>query len=688
MNLVRTFRDALRSERPRRAGVRHRLASALAACALAPAAAAQFTPTNPEPVPCSELLVRAWVQPETGCDELGVVDLNTQPFQSLQAAVDAVALALASAPPEAEGLVIADPGIYVARNPGEPVLQMKNRVNVRGVGARRCVIRGDGVPDDMSAPFVSGPFWPTCTPGPCDLGFPLRDILVDFTKSFPDNAVDTEEMLDGFTLQGGDVQVYAPSIGYKQADPIRGRISNCIFDMRHDDEGVAGPYFGILMAHAFVGDVGDVDDGKYWDVKLNVLSNTFVMGEPVGYLDQYGLLSRPEAVAICDVNIPCPDPAFFDSDLTLRGVGNPSIQNNLIRSLPGQTGLIELLGIDASDVEVVRATSSPLPTNAFHSQRVGGTNGVFCSADTLGMGVNPAVDLANQDPGFVGDSLRRGPSIHFHLNWDPTVPGTFYGGPQFADWRLMFDSPVVNQGQFLEGGELEAVNGTLYSTPCDELHSYTWDADGYGNPRVYSETIDIGADETHMAMMVGNWGPNDYSHNSPSALNLGAGQGRALRWVFIDPTFAGGLEVDIVGPTAPPIFLPSTPSVPLTSTCPNGYAVHPGFMTQRGVNVPPRFDPALPFDHRFAYVPLGGSGYQLLWTGTTSAVLFNLTNGVYPGQVHQFRMFDNSGPESLYFVDSGDTGAGALRSSQVLIDVDPDPSTSVRWRGSLQQEYY
>src|SRR5690606_34633020 len=153
---------------------------------------------------------------------------------------------------------VAGPGIYSAATNQEnlPVI-MADQVSVQGVGARRCVIRGDG----SITPF--NVFWPTPPMGQRQ----PREILVDF--SFVED-MENESMLDGFTFQGGDVQVYVES----EFTMKRGRISNCIFDLVEGGEfDLYGPSFGLLTVQPYC-----PETSQYFDIKLNVLNNTFIQG--------------------------------------------------------------------------------------------------------------------------------------------------------------------------------------------------------------------------------------------------------------------------------------------------------------------------------------------------------------------------------------------------------------------------
>jgi len=120
---------------------------------------------------------------------------------------------------------------------------MTDFVDIQGVGAKQVVLRGDG---SQLRPL--GVFFPwsddSCT---CGMGGVQAEVLVDF--SFADEPT-YDEMIDGVTFQGGDVQVYAET----ELHDLDGRVSNCIFDMLHNPfEGYGAPTFGVLMVHVFLG---------------------------------------------------------------------------------------------------------------------------------------------------------------------------------------------------------------------------------------------------------------------------------------------------------------------------------------------------------------------------------------------------------------------------------------------------
>lgn len=185
--------------------------------------------------------------------------------------------------------------------------------------------------------------------------------------------------------------------------------------------------------------------------------------------------ARPEAVAIIDVVNPRCGLPDADEDDDLRGVGSPSIQNNLIRTLfsqasPGgmQPTQWAMLGIDSTDTAVATGTSLG-DTNAFRATRVGGSNNAFFSQiPPGGTAPTPKVNIGNKlrdlnDPYFVGELLSN--------------CGATCGVPaDYRDWRLMFESRLAGKGSSPdESGQLIALNGTAYYEPldvCYELRSF------------------------------------------------------------------------------------------------------------------------------------------------------------------------------------------------------------------------
>ncbi len=367
-------------------------------------------------------LYPAWVNPTHGNDTTGQVGNRSLPFKTLQLAIDRVqAHIMANAPvvfPVTEygqGIVYAMPGLYGSHFVGTTEMgsgdvlpiRMKDRVHVQGLGARRCIIRGDNVDDNASIfrPCILSSATPTIASG---------ELLVSYTNSSqyegflaPDGTVhplpwactgETAEALDGFTFQGGDVQVaFENEAGAGFPDdkdrisyPLSGRVSNCLFDMRHciDPEviglpNISGPTIGILVAPRFMGPsiTGSTAKFGYPEMKVHILNNTFVMWDG----DMTTAAIQP-AVAIVDVTNPFGaglppyvddwDPQLGIPELALRGLSNLGIQNNLIRTRPdsfegGALRYAATLGIGESDMLVSNAGfGNSFTTNAFAIGRI------------------------------------------------------------------------------------------------------------------------------------------------------------------------------------------------------------------------------------------------------------------------------------------------------------------------------
>lgn len=542
-------------------------------------------------------VLRAYVDPVSG--GAGVIGDPNKPFLRLNDAIDSLALISSPSNP---GLVIAGPGIYSGDTNREslPVI-MKDYVNLQGVGARRCVIRGDG----SQTPFQ--PFWPTPPLG----DRPFKEILVDFSFIEDDTS---ESMIDGFTFQGGDVQVYAEPEFYA----ITGRVSNCLFDLVENGPlGLYGPSFGLLMVHPY-----QPEFGSYLDIQLNVLNNTFIQGrDPDGFPNGNETVAISENVAICDVRDPNGDPEEPDLD----GIGNPNIQNNLIRSL-AFAGRTALLGIDAGDTSV--AGAFPGETNAYGCPLVAATISPLCSdagghsnpmfaSNILGAPPKPRVEiipfLGGKDPAFVGEMLNA--------KFGPTDPNPALG--DYIDWRLLPDSELIDKGLGPNGGgRITATNGTFYEEDpmFPELHSYDWDHEGYGNPRIGGAAVDIGFDEAGPLIVAGSYGNSSNSHNNPWDPMIAQGQPRRYMilpedgfalWVVTWSAFQPGLGwSNPPGTLNPPQVIPDDPpNVIITPPYNFGYLGVPlGFgLLQLPFNAPkvPFTNPQDGTSHEFGLLKFG-----------------------------------------------------------------------------------
>lgn len=449
---------------------------------------------------------QVWVDPFRGSDGVGLAGINdpTQPFATLNVAMGTLFGQLG---PTESGLVHALPGLYtndVGTNPITPQtfpVTMLPRVHVQGAGAKECVLRvrpGSGA-------FTFSPYWPLSTGL---IRRPGTTIAVDFTIQ---TEVDDPSMFDGFTIQGADIQVYAETEG----GPRGGRVSNCVFDMRHEgEEMLAGPFFGVSIAAIYFGESG-ID---YFDMPFYLFNNTFIQGQRYGETDADVDLSREDSVAICNLNDPAPPCAFpicyEDPDLTIRGVSDLHIQNNLIRCLD-LFPRTAMLGIGSDDSQVI-VSSRPgvYDSNAFDAAQVGGTSvptGLFTSNLPIDPGSGapltpvPAVDLTGPDPGFVGEFLSA-----------TSTPAV-----RIRDQRLLPTSVLLDMGaspawtpgdceaDFTAGNGLNHVDVTR-SSP---LSSFDFDGDVHGNPRIVGEDVDIGMDEIDIVCQAGSFGNDTKSHH-------------------------------------------------------------------------------------------------------------------------------------------------------------------------------
>lgn len=452
---------------------------------------------GPPPVGGQRGYIEAWVDPCRGIDLSGAVDVPDRPFRTLQAAITAVVAA--GAGPALRGLVHANPGIYGPTNVGGngemlPVV-MADGVHVQGVGAKRCIIRGGG---DRK---LAGVFYPTLLGDACECGSRApREVLVFFSST---GVGGFSEFIDGFTFQGGDVQVYFDAEG-----DLLGRVSNCVFDMLDHQStavGIPGPDFGILMVSVYCPSV------PYFDNNVTILNNTFIQG----WSPQVGeeITSDPDAVAICDVNDPLCELSEErrDPDPSLRGVGAPNIQNNLIRYC--DTPHTPFLGIDLGDTSAF-VGGVATPSNAFDPTLPGiipgalNRTGTFCSSPLAALpvpAVNPIPATGGSDPAFVGEMLSSA-----------------YGNPTTLsrDWRILPDSILVDAGVAPINGTITAVNGTVYTEPgLIPEQSFDFDGEVYGNSRIVGDAPDIGFDEFELMINAGGYGNDTRTYGSPCPLD-------------------------------------------------------------------------------------------------------------------------------------------------------------------------
>jgi hypothetical protein len=448
---------------------------------------------------------QAWVDPFYGNDQTGMVDDRTLPFATINVAIGR--LQNAGANPQQQGLVHALPGLYADDNviPQSFPIRMRPHIHVQGAGAKECVLRVRSESPNLAV------YWPLSS----GLTRMPATIAVDYTFQ---TELEEPSMFDGFTIQGADVQVYAET----EFGPRSGRVSNCVFDMRDGgDEALVGPYFGVLIAAIYFGEPdenGEIID--YHDMPFFVFNNTFLHGVRFGAELEAADTSRPEAVAICNLNDPsppCPFPICLeDPDPTIRGVSDLHVQNNVIRSLDSAPRTATL-GIDRDDTRVILSSRlGSYDTNAFDPALVGGTSvdpaGTFSSA-IVGAAPVPVVDLGPADPGFAGEFLTD----------------TSTTGARIRDAHLLPDSLMIDMGAspaWVMGAcfaPFVAGNGLLHTdvTRASAISSFDFDGDGIGNDRIFGEDIDVGYDEFESCTLAGSYGNDTKSHHLPYDTTLG-----------------------------------------------------------------------------------------------------------------------------------------------------------------------
>jgi len=426
------------------------------------------------------------VDPDSADKEALYINDPSLKFKTLQAGIDAMQRHLANeydavTNPNEQGIVYALPGLYGPFGPGvssddQLPIRMRDRVHVQGAGARQCVIRGASTIGQAvtNTATVLLPTRPSISTAP-------REVLVTYGLAHPGTylptidgsppttpapwliyppALDADnaaEVFDSFSLLGGDVQVSLEQIGTFLA-PEWGpacRISNCVFDLRHDwkhivppltesspsGTNIAGPYVGIHIprrATCYSGDPGAQYVG-YLDGRTLIAHNTFVFAHWNNIPGQgWESWSRDEAVGILDFNnpacatTPCTDPNATTASgvIDYRGIGNPCIVGNVFRTRPLVAGALvqpfAMLGIEARDTLVSNGTSF-VQTNLFDPGRVGSTNNVGNPTSTSASGffsrpvlstlvesvaTNGRADLWNcATVGWAACSLSTGPCL-------------------------------------------------------------------------------------------------------------------------------------------------------------------------------------------------------------------------------------------------------------------------------------
>jgi hypothetical protein len=575
--------------------------------------------------------VYAWVDPIAGVDATAQINDPAQPFKRLQVAIDTcythmVQLGVTSVDPT-QAVIYAQPGVYgpigqaanglLASGDSFPI-RLRDRVHVRGVRARDCIVRGVNNPTGPSGthfpnrPLVGGQFMHG---GGTSQYEALVDLtFVDFGNFGPAGGVppwydgnhlerDCLEVFDGFTFQGGDVQVWA-SAGTLYNAGCRAVISNCVFDMRNGFEVepspgapgvlVDGPTFGVALNKQVL-----QSNRGYTDQQILLLGDTFVFGRFDG--TQFVEKCLQDAVGVIDFSDPgClfATAGSFDCDQILRGVGNIGIVNCLFRTFPDTIAQFSprpmaMLGIDVKDTEIVSGSGLAaiiLPTNAFAPSRVGSNNGgppaqgpvwptrpigMFSTMVTTGVvsigtppnvhgwdcgGATTNVTVCFPPPGCPPGhpcAVAPAPVPAIAIYDGPTTPGvdpgfvgeylSSVGVGGVVDWRLLPDSPLKDAG-FDPGLTHRIVmsNGATFDFTFNvpEADPFEFDGEGYGNPRVVDNSVDIGFDETHLLTMAGSYSNNSTSHHQPGSLNPELTAAGFRRYVFL-PQQAGGVTIGV-----------------------------------------------------------------------------------------------------------------------------------------------
>lgn len=696
-----------------------------------------------------------WVHPSDGYDDpdlthaMAYVNDPSQKFRTLQRAIDVLQLYLVGEydpvdNPDQQGIVYALPGTYGPSTYGPasgdvlPIV-MRDRVHVQGLGARRCTLRGAST---TTVPVTNRQFvWPD---GLCaNAANPVRsvEVLLTFAESTPDSLIypsvpnvllpwfsgyyqqerDTPETLDGFTFQGGDVQVLLTNkLSGANYFPAA-RISNCLFDLRHGilvqptgTTALAGPYFGLMMKRVATWDSNAPVMG-YLDSRVLVAQNTFLFARWDDATSNGGWESesRPETVGLIDFTDPNTQSSLggTDPDCSFRGVGNPCITGNLFRTRPVSPSAsikpFAMLGIGSEDTQVLSA-SVYKNTNAFDPSRVGATNGYFYSAPVVAGIVSASTSAwvhwncqgQASPPGACGTSCTSGcsastfpvPQVSI---WDGTTgkdpafvgefvstlltssqtPPTDY---DYIDWRLMPGSPLENQSVSPgAGGPRGFVTAPHAGDPAwvfptefpEECALFRWDGEHWGNPRIADLIPDIGFDERGLVIQAGNWANGSNSHNQPGFMHP-TGVGDPTRW-FILPQVAGGVTLSA---TNHYLRLHDTTVTPVGTSPGNAWIQPPGALSS-----PPNLG-SLPVGYRTKYISFASTATADMALGG-SALTWDPLGNVTGQSSASFVL--------VSFLDDECTGGACAHSYYNVqgIIVEVSGGSAELLRGNLQGEY-
>ena len=696
----------------------------------------------------------AWVDPVTGTDTGSAsnkINEPDKPFKTLQRAIDAVYEELVDLaggsfapgsnpanPIPTTGTVIALPGVYGPQTAGTPnasgdvlPIVMRDRVHVRGQGAARCFLRGDGT-DTVNV------YWPDG-----QRTYKDKEVLLDMSRASPaaettgsqfppawfdetDLSKDVVEVFDGFTFQGGDIQVFlrsGKSIAGDAPWVVRAVVSNCVFDMRSgwvaQGSAITGPDFGAMLMNRHSDQCGNFDDWGYLDTRLLLLNDTFILGQdsPSGWIHS----AKNEAVGVINVNDPACNSnvtGYSDCDVTLRGVGNPGIVNCVFRTLPG-TNQMALLGIDIDDTRVLDQ-GVPVQTNAFASARAGVQSPSFPVAGFASVPVDATVSEAY----FVGVDCVYGdlvdcggtstafqsaiecedpppscgtsdctalplptPQVEIYdgvagVGADPAFVGEYLTrvfpsafAADYVDWRLLPGAqnnphPFQDRGYVPADNTITMANGSSFELPDhpSEPAPLVWDGEGYGSPRVVDGSPDLGHDEIHLLIMAGSYSDNSTSHHQPGFLAPDLPVGSVDRYVFVRRHTPG---VDLAVGNL--IKINGTDETPLNPQV--GWSQPPGTL------VPATVKQSLPVDYQTKWIRFANASVPTPWEHVVQLTSFTI--GYKPlglvniSQGHTFASFvvtDSEGSEHDYFNTQG-------------VVYDDDTETSDLLRSNLKFEY-
>lgn len=395
---------------------------------------------------------------------------------------------------------------------------------------------------------------------------------------------------------------------------------------------VAGPYFGILMTRRATCYAPTTSTIGYLDGRVLIAHNTFIFARWNGTALGWESSSRNETVGILDVTNPaCATSPCTDPDGSLRGMGNPCIVANIFRTKPESGNQnawpMAMVGIERRDTLVFTGASFQ-QTNLFDPARVGSTNGGapgagFFSTPVTSLLVESGAQNGMSDlwncrvvafgacgtgaPTACTTSLMPVPKDGLTL-WngtsgvDPAFVGEYVATTlsathphlaQYRDWRVMPGSPVENQGVVPPERWFQTQAGTFQFATNEphELDLFKWDGERWGNPRVVGGAPDVGFDERHLIIQVGNWANESNSHNVPGFMHP-VGSGISTRY-FVLPQFAAGITLSGSNRW---LRLHDTSIDPPAPSTGDGWVTPPGALLN-----PPNMG-SLPVDYRTKYV--------------------------------------------------------------------------------------